>query len=365
MLLESMNCAAQVLDPYEIPVDARSAALGEGFVAVANSTAAMFYNVAGLAQQQGIAAQYGSRTYPISTPGAQSNYSSFSGMFGSQAFGTIGINYASHIYANPNTPVYNGAHAVIANNYNENSSIMEIAFAHAISPSMDAGASLGYTSRNISGLAGSAAYLDFGIRYHESLLKSKTPDEFSFGFSLTHLGSLISYDDAVGTKEDLPRTIRAGIAWRIAQPETSFISDEFLSAMITGQFKTIINQVDTAASAMLEGSNPGAKGYWSLGIEAGAWDIVFFRYGLEYRPYNSVYSYANNSQTNIGGGIKIPLHRLLGFSAPIYITVDYAAGNLANAGLFPVNSGHETLWTAGIHINQDLIPPLPVPQEGQ
>ena len=357
-IFNSKPGTAQVLDPYEVPTDARSAALGEAFVSVAQGTAGMHYNIAGLAQTLGVGAQYDSRIFPESAPGAMLNYTSYSGLFGSQAFGTIGIYYSNHIYDNPTQPVYNENNVIIANNYNETSSLIQVGYANHLTPTMDAGVAVGYTHRDISGLVGSAAWLDFGIRYHESLFKTSTPDEFSFGLSVTHLGSTIEYNDAAGTTESLPRTLRAGFSWRIAQPETSWISNEFLSALLTGQYKNVLNQEYYGTAGYIGSVNSAAKGYWSLGFEAGAWDIFFFRYGLLYRPYNSVYSNANNGETTIGGGIKIPLHRLLGFSTPTYVTVDYSSGSL-------LAGGQETIISAGLHVDKDFIPTPPPSQEGQ
>jgi len=348
----STRCAAQVLDPYEVPVDARSASLGEGFVAIASSPAGMFYNAAGLAQLQGTEAQYGYRTFPVSTPNSVSNYTNYSATLGSSLFGGFGVSYSTHIYDNPTIPVYNRDSQIIANNYNETSTILQIGYANHLSPTMDAGVMFGYSHRNISGLLGSAEWLDFGIRYHESLLKSRVPDEFSFGLSLTHIGSPIEYNDAIGSTETLPRTLRAGFAWHIAQPDTSWIANQFLSVLITGQYKDVLNQLNPGAIGYLGEENPNAKGYWSIGIETGAWDILFFRYGLLYRPYNSVYSNANNEQNSLGGGIKLPVHRLLSISTPVYLTFDYDAGYL-------LAGGHENIVTAGIHILNDFFPPQP------
>ncbi|HET7152301.1 MAG TPA: hypothetical protein VFJ29_00925 [Candidatus Kapabacteria bacterium] len=338
------SCMAQDIDPYEYPSDARSAALGEAFVAVTNTPAALFYNVAGLSQQRGIVAQYGSRIFPVSAPSTNSLYSSASAVFGSQSLGGIEVSYASHSYNDhadlrPRVPSI-----TTAGPYDETTYDVTAGYAHSISPSMDAGIGLGYTHRNINGIDASAEYLNFGIRYHESLLKSNVPDEFSFGISLNHIGSPIHYE-SLDINEDLPRSFRAGIAWRIAQPDTNFLSNEFLSAMIAGQYKNVLNE-----------SNTSSKGYWSLGIEVGAWDVLYFRYGLQYRPFNSIYSYADNGQANVGGGLKLPVHKLLGFATPAYITADYAA-------VYFLNTGHEDIWTVGIHIDKDFIPQAPPDQQ--
>jgi len=340
---------AQDIDPYEVPSDARSAALGEAFAAVANTPAALFYNVAGLAQQRGVAVQYGSRIFPVAAPATNSVYSSGSAVFGSQSLGSFEVCYSMHSY-NDNYNANLPRNPSVTNDtipYDETTYDMTAGYAHSISPSMDAGIGFGYTHRNINGINASAEWLDFGIRYHESLLKSTIPDEFSFGFSLNHIGSPIGYDDSLNSEEDLPRSFRAGIAWRIAQPDTNLLSNEFLSAMISGQYKNVLNEPNTSS-----------KGYWSLGIEVGAWDVLYFRYGLQYRPFESVYSYADNGQANVGGGLKLPVHKLLGSTTPIYITADYAS-------VFFLNTGHEDIWTVGIHIDKDFIPQAPPSNDQQ
>jgi hypothetical protein len=345
-VLIAAPCIAQDIDPYEVPADARSAALGEAFAAIANTPAALFYNVAGLAQQRGVAVQYGSRIFPVSAPSTNSLYSSGSAVLGSQSLGGFELSYSTHTYNDHYTPPPSSSITTTAAPYDETSYDVTAGYAHSISPSMDAGIGFGYTHRNINGVNGSAEWLDFGIRYHESLLNGDIPDEFSFGFSLNHIGSPISYNDSLNTNEDLPRSFRAGIAWRIAQPDTNFLSNEFLSAMIAGQYKNVLNE-----------SNTSSKGYWSLGIEVGAWDVLYFRYGLQYRPFNSIYSYADNSQANVGGGLKLPVHKLLGLATPVYITADYAA-------VYFLNTGHEDIWTVGIHIDKDFFPQAPSDQQG-
>lgn len=338
----------------DVPTDARSVALGEAFVSIAQGSSCIFYNVAGLASQRGVSASVQTRdNYVAPILAATKHHVSVDAMLGTGAWGSVGVRYSSYKITIPDMPLPGGDSLTPPpiGTFEESTSDFEAAYATSASPSMDVGIGVGLVQRTIFTYSGSAPYVSLGLRYHESLLHSSVPDQFAFAFSLDHLGApLLSGNDAPFAL-DLTRSLRAGMSWRIAQPDTTALADEFLSGLISGQYKNVLNEAPFEGATGL--SN---KGYWSLGLELGAWNMIFFRYGLYYRPYNSEYSYADNAQSNIGAGVRLPAHKLFRLDWPVVITVDYAL-------MFLLNHNQEHLISAGISIPHDFFPAPAPPQE--
>ena len=362
---------AQTLLEYvcDQPADARSIALGEAFVAIASGPAGMFYNVAGLASERGSEIQFNTRDGFSPTYESRSlSHSEFAATLGTGMWGGFGVRFKSYTSVDSFTvnPV-SGASGPLQRYLDSASThTIDVAAAYAtdLSPTMSVGAGIGMVRREYHwttqpdfdprqgavGVTGNAFYITAGFRYHESLLKSNVPDEFSFAASLEHYGTPLDHDHVDPPAIDLARTIRAGVAWRIAQPETTALSTEFLSALISGQFKKVLNEGDFTADGFT--SN---KGYWSLGLELGIWNMFFVRYGLEYRPFTSPYSFQNNGQTNVGAGAHLPLHKVVGGTTPVWLDVDYAY-------MILLDRQHLSAVSVGIHLDHDLFPvPRPAP----
>lgn len=353
LLACSPVCFAQSTIEYwsDTPPDARSLSLGEAFVAVAQGPSALFYNVAGMAGQKGPAASFDSRTEPGEGDifNTHIQHQALAGTFGMQRLGSIGIRYSSYFEkwnSSPTTTDFFTWHV----------SDILCAYANHISPTLDVGGGIGVAQlivdydpqgNSVNPEArhsqDAAVYVDLGFRYHESILKSNVPDELSFAASLSHFGT------SLGTAADLARSFRGGLAWKIAQPETTAFANQFFSGMITGQFKKVFNEGDFSTDQIK--SN---KGYWSMGMEIGIWDMLFLRYGLYYRPYDSQYSYANNAQSNLGGGVRIPIHKIIHMESPLWLSIDYAMMHL-------LNGSYEHGLSASMHLDHDFFPATPEP----
>lgn len=341
---------AQTVIEYvsDAPTDARSAALGEAYVAIAQGPAALFYNPAGIARQHGVAFAFDTReSFSPDYRAASQHHVGLSAAvnYGNNVFGVRYVTYGeSHQYDN------GGMYPVIMMVTSQTDiSDVAVAYAGQVSPTLDCGAELGLVHRHSSFQSRGtvednhgAAYLSVGIRYHESLLEGITPDEFAFAASLSHFGAPLVSGNEAPPAIDLARAIRAGMAWRIAQPETTAFADEFLSAMISGQFKKVLNEGAFAS----DGVNTN-KGYWSIGVEAGIYNLLFLRYGLHYRSYDSPYAYRNNGQSNVGLGARIPVHKLFGLRDPLWISVDYTL-------MLMLDSKKQSVLSAGVHLDRDL-----------
>jgi hypothetical protein len=209
-----------------------------------------------------------------------------------------------------------------------------------VSPRMAVGIATGMTHveendgvRHVDRSA-SAPYLSMGILYHESLLRSRVNDEFCFGASISDLGAPLRFaNDSV---VNLPRTFRAGISWSIAEPDTTAFSSTSIGGRVTGQYANVLNLQNTTA-----------KGFWSLGMELAVYEILYFRYGMLYRPYYGRYSYADNGASTAGAGIHIPLHVITGYHWPVILCVEYAASFLRS-------SGNDDLFSLSVRWERDL-----------
>ncbi len=340
--------AQVLLEPFAVTTDARGAAVGDALVALPVAGLA-FANPATLAGRLGITVVapqwrrmqgYDPRDeYFITGLGSTEGYvrldnlASFAAEVGTSAYGTFAVDGMTETRERGDLAV---GETFRAHRYT-------LSWGIPITPRMSVGAAAGFAALKDNDLirrtdrSVSAPFVSFGILYHESLLHSTVYDAFCFGASLTDLGTPMRFEN--DSAVNLPRTFRAGMSWSIAEPETTAFGNTSIGGRITGEYANVLNLENTTS-----------KGFWSLGLELSVYDVLFFRYGLLYRPYLNRYAYADNGASTAGAGIAVPLYKIFGLDRPLVLTFDYAAA-------FLHVSGTDDLVTCTLRWENDVISP--------
>jgi hypothetical protein len=164
--------------------NARGAALGGAFAAIANDPSALYYNPAGIAMMNRPGMQLSTYTYVANT---RYNWGGFALPFsgGSRAFGVQLGNFGFN-----DQPVYtvaqpDGTGAV----YSVSQTFGGLTFAQNFSDRFAAGLTAKFVNDRLGGASGSAFAVDFGTNFHAAL--GGHPVKFSF--TLANLGSSLSY----------------------------------------------------------------------------------------------------------------------------------------------------------------------------
>lgn len=268
--------------------NARGAALGGSYAAIANDPSALYYNPAGIALMTRPGVQLSTYTYVANT---RYNWGGFAIPFsgGSRAFGiqlgTFGFS---------DQPVYtvaqpDGTGAV----YSVNETFGGLTFAQNFSDRFSAGITGKFVSDKLGGASGSAFAVDFGTNFHAAL--GGHPVKFSF--TLANLGSSLSYsgeplntavprvplpgEDPVPTTPtpsqfrtkgfQLPTTFRVGLAYDLFHGEASRLS-------LLGDF----NQPTSNKAGFVFGSE------WALSRLGGSPFGVSLRGSYSYQPANNL-----------------------------------------------------------------------------
>jgi len=268
--------------------NARGAALGGSFAAIANDPSALYYNPAGIALMSRPGVQLSTYTYVADT---RYNWGGFAIPFGggSRAFGiqlgTFGFS---------DQPVYtvdqpDGTGSV----YSVNETFGGISFAQNFSDRFAAGLTAKFVSDQLGGAKGTAFAVDFGTNFHAQL--SGHPVKFSF--TLANLGTNLTYkgvpldvnvprtplpgEEPVPTVPqpgelktkgfNLPTTFRVGLAYDLYHGESNHLT-------ILGDF----NQPTSNKAGFVFGTE------WALNHLGGSGFGVALRGSYSYQPANNI-----------------------------------------------------------------------------
>jgi len=317
----------------DVPVDARSVAMGESFVAVAGTQSAHIFNPASLASAKGITVSYSRRGYTFVDPVvAKYQYVSASmytslvsvGLFYSRfdlETGTVLVSTTDFNY------VWG---ATLAKTFGERFHI------GATVKSFRYGVTEGSLSESRS--TNSAMLFDIGAQYSANVILtgSSFHDELRGGVSLQNFGtdlragSMVPFDPQLVIP--VPRYLRIGFAYRIERlPDRK---DELIpfSMLVSGEYRNLLNP------------DPGqedSRDFWGFGTELSFFEIASARTGVYIAPFDRWYGRRGEASFRYGLGLNIPLRHIA--DIPWLVSFDYSRIPITNGfvGLhdsFPVFS---------------------------
>ena len=321
-LLGPTAYAQSLLQPVDVPSDARSIAMGASFTGLPANSAALMYNPAGLAGLTGISAAYGTRNFTwISDEtyymGASASAATPIGVFAAHYNRLYWYTYTVRTSDSPlgmeEHPVYD---------YD-----VALGFARSFSRSFSAGIAVKYFDRNnqrFLGITTTPAWLfDGGIIYsfrdfHDQRVLR---DKINLGLSIQNIGTKYKihyaaneYRGPLESSEILPQYLRFGVSYTF----NAFQSEESgivpLAGSITGEWRIQLS--------------PGAysgEDFEGCGAELTFYEILTIRGGRIWYPYRDVYSDPGApSPFRYGAGITIPLERI-GLSVPFSFSAHYTS----------------------------------------
>jgi hypothetical protein len=306
----------------DTPVDARSIAMGESFVAYSNSSSSSFYNPATLALSEGITSSFSKRYLTWLSRSQNMYYLSWNAAL-KTSVGSFGLFYNR----------FNEGEGEIRDEYNsyigrENVAhhTYGITYAKEVFSHLDAGITLKTYNeiRTISEIVQGQSrtftttppiLIDAGIVYHQPGFCSGNvvEDNISSGITFQNFGTDYKIN---GRYERIPRYARLGIAYTLrVKGEREEMLEPF-QFVFTGQYCNHLN----APKIMLD-----ERDYWNAGMEATFYEIVFLRMGGIARPYTDIYGFKGVAALRYGFGINIPIEKLIESTPPFSVCFDFAA----------------------------------------
>ena len=308
------NPATAQHSSLDTPVDARSVAMGESFVAL-RSNPGLVYNPAGIAAVSKAGATFSQRNVDWTDYLEDYRFIQFTATLPTPV-AEFGLSYNRYqrgeiIVTGPAGP------EPIATLHPYDNTIALIA-ARSFDCGLDAG--IAFKMFDLGDVLPSttpAFLVDVGFIYsffvcNESLSRS---NELTLGISLQNFGSYLIVKDAAGLfegKETPPRFVKTGIAYTYRvhpEIETQLAP---LTIVVSAQFTGLLNE------PTLYPSHTGGGGF---GVEATVFEVVSGRVGGYTPPVNSIYGENGTFEPRYGVGITIPLAKL--HVAPLRVGFDY------------------------------------------
>jgi hypothetical protein len=308
----------------DVPVDARTTALGEATVALHGDPVFMAFNPAGLASFTGASASYSRRSMEWTSVFKGMYYQSFQAAVATPiaVFGAYynRLNYGEFVVASITNP--DGKSATMEP-YDHT-----IGLVGAICPAL--GFSLGFAAKGFQygGLLSGpeletgrtetsswAVLADVGFLYTYRFSSGPISHDLSGGLSLQNFGSNVRIDHGqTSSSEQLPRYLRAGIAYAVTGPTVEEIGLVSCGLVFTGEYRNILNVQTTYG-------NP-YRDFYGWGVEIQALEIFFARLGWTLGNTNSLYAKAEIPAFRYGLAATFPL-RLI--SVPLTVTGAYTS----------------------------------------
>ena len=314
----------------DVPVDARSTAMGESFTALKNNSAATMYNPAGLAGLKGISFQYGQRALRDEINLSSLRYRSFVMTFCVSSF-NVGISYLRY---DPSS--YDFTFAVDSSlqrtHIKTHDETLTVAIANSLADRLAVGlafkvfdAARTADAAWYTPLSTSPAFLfDFGFIYsHPGFLSNALLDDsFSIGASLQNIGTDFRGKDVIGRVNEgvirLPRYSRLGISYVISVPDPTDGLTTF-SALFTAEYRNLLNA----------GSTEDNRDFWGFGVETTFLELLSARLGGFVQPFKSVTGDRGIPAIRYGLGMNLPLSRF-GIAVPLGVGIEYAGFPVQN-----------------------------------
>ncbi len=349
VLFYSMKTNAQSTSSYEIPIDARSVAMGESFVAVAGNVAGLKYNPASLAMIRGVHVLYANRDMNWTSFTDDFRYSSYN-IAVQTPVAILGFSYDRFDFGKILLADANG-NTVDAYPY-------EHTFTLGAAHTFDCGLSVGASARtfhfvstrittasNPEGIDESTLPIlfDLGFQYTLPTSESATHSSLNIGASLQNFGSNVRYKD--GTGKDLgssqpDRFLRVGLAFKVSVNE----SEEALTPfrMITSlEYRRFLN-----------GYSHDKNDFYGGGIEATILDILTMRGGIFLSNNKWIYGEPRKFAYRYGFGANLPFQKL-GVMVPLTARFDYTLVPLNDVSNFYLTMDKSKLAVISFQINYE------------
>ncbi len=339
LVFKASSQVAVYESPFDVPVDARGAGLGESLVALRANTSALMYNPAGLAGLKGMGLSYGERPF---------NWSSF----------TEGMVF-SGVNAFAETPI--GVFGAAYNRFSQGEFIITTSagpdFGVGLERPYQYDIALGYGSRIAEGV-------EFGVaaKYYNWVQKIESPggspaafslpeitpawlfdggflytlplsifpgaleEELTFGVSVQNVGTKVKFHFSTESEtndQPLPEYFHAGLALTLHIPPADEHGHAPFGATLTAEYTNVLNYLPEGI---------GGSVYWGGGVELTLLEIVSLRGGFVINPYTNIYGEADRVAYRYGAGVNLPLERL-GIPLPVVLSAEYSAIPLNDVGL--------------------------------
>ena len=312
------------LNAYDVPVNARSIAMGESFVALTANPDALMFNPAGLAGFRGTEVSFALRRFDWSHA-IDFRYFQAGGTV-QTPFVNIGFLYNRFTSgelrgSTPQFPEGTG----IAKAYNY---ALAIGLGKRFGDNWDIGVAFKTYDTGLTKVSGdvqetetSRPFLfDLGFIY-----SNRIPTEaesfshaFSVGAAMQNIGgklkssTLSSYE--TDNEMSLAQYLRFGVTYSATVQGNESESLDPISILVSGEYRTFTNGAESQSSQ---------KDFWGFGVEIRAFEIFAVRVSGYINPYGSVYGMKGTPALRYGLGLSLPLHKM-STTLPILVQVDYA-----------------------------------------
>lgn len=328
------------LNAIDVPVDPRTIALGESFVALPGNSMALEENAAGLADLRGVGIMVAQRQLNWLALPPDTRYYSASG-FVSTDIGTFGIlynrlNLGEFDVTSPSGPTP----YVRVETHNH---LLALGFARRMTGRFSAGVALkAYTQAEnvVQGNPGNFLYetqgslmIDFGALYaFPGLFDLRSlENRLDIGLSLQNFGTDFrekSGDPSspTGVQEypvKIPRYLRLGACYVISLPPSMPEDLTPFVVTLTGEYRALLNPTEWQESD---------RDFWGFGVEVSVLEVLSGRIGGFLQPYSSIYGSRAVPSLRYGVGATLPLQKL-GLDVPLRISLDYAGIPLTERSL--------------------------------
>jgi hypothetical protein len=341
------------IDALDVPVDARTVAMGESFVAVPGNSMALMYNPAALFLSSGARASYSQRTLDWSSVTSDIRYHAATAevripqgtigiLYNRQNLGTMEVTTASSPEGAGTVSIYNH--------------MLAIGFATEVVQGLSAGAAVkayDVVERTEEGLPFVVTFsgswmLDLGLTYtmQGPAMGTAATDRLSLGVALQNFGTdmrLVSTSPPLDPPASnflipLPRYLRIGFSYSLAvrpEPEEALTP---LMLLATGEYRMLVNGPESMADD---------RDYWGFGMEATFFSVFTARMGGFISPATNVYGVRGVPSLRYGLGLNLPLLRL-GVDVPLTFRFDYAGIPVNPVTSLPVDRWTMHSWTLGV-----------------
>ena len=247
---------------------ARSAGMGDAYVALADDADATFFNPAALANDEGRAL---STTFYKPVPSLASDIFTSFGAY-TQPFGGVGNFGLSLVYTSLGTQFRTDEQGQDLGTFTSFGVAFGVSYGAYITKSLSLGLTTKLIHQNLAGQgAGAEQGSGTGTSFGADLgLLWKPSDRFSFGWALRNVGPNMTFIDA-DQSDPLPQTFTVGFGWKFLKNEKwSFLlatdvykplSDEGISSFISGWS-------DGTASEELKDMDYHVGGEWAYDLSA-------------------------------------------------------------------------------------------------
>jgi len=311
---------------YDVPVDARSVAMGESSVALRGNQNALMFNPAGLGGIRGAHVSYSLRRFDWTTFLDKAKYLQVSGVvetpYVNAGFSYNRLKLGEVIVSTPQFPEGTGTAEIF--DY-----MLALGFGKRLGDNWDVGIGLKTYDICLEKLSGDVPVLettkpflvDLGFIYSSEIANDQPlfTHSFSVGAAIQNLGGKLksensSFSGREESETSLPQYVRVGFTFTIGVSAETGESLQTFSVLASGEYRTFLNGSDGQSHQ---------KDFWGFGLEMKAMEIVSVRLSGFVNPYSSVYGTKGVPALRYGFGISLPFQKL-GTSLPITIQIDYA-----------------------------------------